>query len=154
MPDDSANIPDKDCRFTIPAQASVYNGSGWIATRRQDLSDSSHDIWQAVVSFPSANDAARFFSASAQRWPACSMRQFLYISPGQPDMTWTFEPIAITNGTLSTTATKKDAGGWACQRALTVSNNVAIDVAVYTTNPAHGIAFNVADQIAAKVAKQ
>ena len=109
---------------------------------------------QAVVSFPSANDAARFFSASAQRWPACSMRQFHYINPGQPDQVWTVGPIAITNGTLSTTAAGKDAGGWACQRALAVSNNVAIDVAVYAVNPAHAAVFNIVDQIAAKVAKQ
>ena len=44
--------------------------------------------------------------------------------------------------------------GYACQRALTVSNNVAIDVAVYAVNPAHAAVFNIVDQIAAKVAKQ
>jgi serine/threonine kinase PknH len=122
--------------------------------RTQYLSTSCHVVVQAVVSFPSANDAARFFNASAQRWPACSMRQFHYINPGQPDQVWTVGPIAITNGTLSTTVTKKDAGGYASQRALTVSNNVAIDVAVYAVNPAHAAVFNIVDQIAAKVAKQ
>jgi serine/threonine kinase PknH len=122
--------------------------------RTQYLSTSCHVVVQAVVSFPSANDAARFFNASAQRWPACSMRQFHYINPGQPDQVWTVGPIAITNGTLSTTVTKKDAGGYASQRALTVSNNVAIDVAVHAVNPAHAAVFNIVDQIAAKVAKQ
>jgi PknH-like extracellular domain len=92
MNDKSANIPDKDYRFTIPAEASVYDGSGWIAIRRQYLSDSSRIVTQAVVSLPSANDAARFFSASAQRWQACSMRQFHYIDPGQPDKVWTVAP--------------------------------------------------------------
>ena len=152
MSDNSANIPDKDCRFNLSAQASVYDGSGWIATHRQVLRDSLHEVWQAVVSFPSANDAARFFTASAQRWQAC--RQFHYINPGQPDKVWTVGPIAITNGTLSTTTTQKGAGGWACQRALAVSNNVAIDVAVCAVNPAHDSVFNIVDQIAAKVAKQ
>jgi serine/threonine kinase PknH len=154
MSDNSANIPDKDCRFNLPTQASVYDGSGWIATRPQYLSDSSHVVQQAVVSFPSANDAARFFSASAQRWEACSMRQFHFIAPGQPDKVWTVGPIAITNGTLSTTDTQVGAGGFACQRALAVSNNVAIDVAVCAVNPAHDSVFNIVDQIAAKVAKQ
>jgi serine/threonine kinase PknH len=154
MYDNSANIPDKDCRFSLPAQASVYDGSGWIAVRRQDLRDSSHEVRQAVVSFPSANDAARFFSASAQRWQACSMRQFHYTDPGQPDNVWTVGPVAITNGTLSTTATQKGGGGYACQRALAVSNNVALDVAVFAGNPAHAAVFNIVDQIAAKVAKQ
>jgi serine/threonine kinase PknH len=154
MSDNSANYPDKDCRFNLPAQASVYAGSGWIATRGQYLSDSSHAVSQAVVSFPSANDAARFLSASALRWEACPMRQFLYINPGRPDKVWTVGPIAITNGTLSTTNTEVGAAGWACQRALAVSNNVAIDVAVCAVNPAHAAVFNIVDQIAAKVAKQ
>ena len=153
MSDNSANIPDKDCRFNLSAQASVYDGSGWIAARNQYLSDSSsHQVWQAVVSFPSANDAARFFTASAQRWQAC--RQFHYINPGQPDKVWTVGPIAITNGTLSTTDIQVGGGGFTDQRALAVSNNVAIDVTVLAVNPAHAAVFNIVDQIAAKVAKQ
>jgi serine/threonine kinase PknH len=153
MSDNSANIPDKDCRFNLPAQASVYDGSGWIATRGQYLSDSSHGVSQAVVSFPSANDATRFLNASALRWEACPMRQWHYFDPGRPDKVWTVGPIAITNGTLSTTDTQVGAGGFACQRALAVSNNVAIDVAVCSVNPTHAAVFNIADQIAAKVAK-
>ena len=156
MSDDSANIPDQDCRFIdAPAETSVYNGSGWIAVRRQHLrepvDDFAHEIWQAVVSFPSANDAARFFSASAQRWPACSNRQYHYINdPGQPDTVWTVGQIANISDTLSTT---RDGGkGWACQRALTVSNNIAVDVAACSVNPAQA-AVIIAHQIAAKVAK-
>jgi hypothetical protein len=154
MRDNSADIPDQDCRFNLPVQASVYDGSGWIAVRKEDLSDSSHQVWQAVVSFPSANDAARFFSVSAQRWWACSMRQFHTINPGQPDNVWTAGPIAITNGTLSITNIQLGKDGFACQRALAVRNNVAIDIAVFAANPAHDAVFNIVDQIAAKVANQ
>jgi hypothetical protein len=154
MSDNSANIPDKDCRFSLPAQASVYEGSGWIAKRGQYLSDSSHGVSQAVVSFPSADDAARFFTASAQHWWACSMRQFHDIDPSRPDKVWMAGPIAITNGTLSTTDTQVGAGGYACQRGLAVKNNVAIDVALCGANPAHDAVFNIVDQIAAKVANQ
>ncbi len=107
---------------------------------------------QAVVSFPSADDAARFFSASAQRgWPACSNRQYHNIVPGKPDTVWTVGPIANISDTLSTTDTLEGTNGW-CQRALTVSNNIAIDVAACPNNPA-GAAVNIAHQIAAKVAK-
>jgi serine/threonine kinase PknH len=158
MSDDIADIPDKDCRFIYSTEASVYDGSGWIGIRSQHLrepvDDFDHEVWQAVVSFPAANDAARFFSASAQRWPACSNREFHYIDPGRPDKVWTVGPIAVTNGTLSTTDTLNGGNGWACQRALAVSNNVAIDVAVCAVNPAHAAVFNIVDQIAAKVAKQ
>jgi hypothetical protein len=154
MSDDSADNPDKDCRFIHSAEASVYDGSGWIGMHSQHLREPvdefDHEVWQAVVSFPAANDAARFFSASAQRWPACSNREFHYIDPGQPDKVWTVGPIANTNRTLSTTDTLNGGNGWACQRALTVRNNVAIDVAVCSGNPADA-AVNIADQIAAKV---
>ncbi len=155
MFDDSASVADKDCRFIdVPAETSVYDGSGWIAMRsqylREPVDDFSHEVWQAVVSFPSANDAARFFSASAQRWPACSNRQFNhYIDPGKPDVVFTVGPIANISDTLSTT---REGGDGACQRALTVSNNVAIDVAACSGNPVDA-AVNIAHQIAAKVAK-
>jgi hypothetical protein len=160
---DSANIPDQDCRFiAAPAETSVYNGSGWIAMRSQHLGepgdDFAHQVWQAVVSFPSANDAARFFSASVQRWPACSNRQYHYINdpgqyindPGQPDVVFMVGPIVKISDTLSTTREGGEEG--ACQRALTVSNNIAIDVAACPNNPGN-TAVKIADQIAAKVAK-
>ena len=154
MSDDSANVPNKDCRFVYSAEASVYDGSSWTAVRSQYLrepaDDFDHEVWQAVVSFPSANDAARFFAVSAQRWPACSNRQFHYIEPGQPDKVWTVRPIANTDGTLSATATVGE--GWSCRRALTVSNNVAIDVAACSDTPV-GAAVNIANQIDAKVPK-
>ena len=156
MPDDSANIPDQDCRFmAAPAETSVYNGSGWIAMRSQHLGepgdDFAHQVWQAVVSFPSANDAARFFSASVQRWPACSNRQYHYIvEPGQPDVVFTVGPIVKISDTLSTT--REGGEGSACQRALTVSNNIAIDVAACPNNPGN-TAVNIANRIAAKVPK-
>jgi serine/threonine-protein kinase len=153
MSDDSANIPDQDCRFIdAPAEAPVYNGSGWRAVRSRYLNDVdwAHQVWQAVVSFPSANDAARFFGASVQRWPACSNRLYHYINdPGQPDTVWTVGPVVKISGTLS--ATRGGEGG-ACQRALTVSNNIAIDVAACPNNPGN-TAVKIADQIAAKVAK-
>ena len=45
MFDDSANIPDKDCRFIdVPAETSVYNGSGWIAVRSQYLHEPVDDF--------------------------------------------------------------------------------------------------------------
>ena len=155
MFDDNANIPDKDCRFIDPAETWVYDGSGWIAMRSQHLhepgDDFDHEVLQAVVAFPSANDAARFFSASAQRgWQACSNRQYHNVDAGKPDKVWTVGPIANTNGTLSTTDTLKGGNGWSCQRALTVSNNIAIDVAACSDNPGDA-AVNIADQIAAKV---
>ena len=153
MSDDSASIPDQDCLFIdAPAEAPVYNGSGWRAVRSRYLNDVdwAHQVWQAVVSFSSANDAARFFGASVQRWPACSNRQYHFVNdPGQPDTVWTVGPIVKISDTLSATRGGERS---ACQRALTVSNNIAIDVAACPNNPGN-TAVKIADQIAAKVAK-
>ena len=152
MADDSAAVSDQDCLFIdAPAEAPVYNGSGWRAVRSRSLNDVdwAHSIWQAVVSFPSANDAARFFGASVQRWPACSNRQYHINDPGKPDTVWTVGPIVKIGDTLSAT-TGGEQG--ACQRALTVSNNIAIDVLTCPNNPGN-TAVKIADQIAAKVAK-
>lgn len=115
MSDDSANIPDQDCRFIdAPPETSVYDGSGWIAVRSHYLGESVdlvHQVWQAIVSFPSANAAASFFSASAKRWPACSNRQYHYINdPGTPDTVWTVGQILNISDTLSVTRGEEGGG--------------------------------------------
>jgi hypothetical protein len=45
------------------------------------------------------------------------------------------------------------AAGWNCQKALTVTNNIAISATACSYKPTDG-AVNIAHQIAAKVAKQ
>jgi serine/threonine-protein kinase len=127
-----------------PAQPTVYAGSGWNAVRRQDVEDGTHILMQFVVLFPSAHDADAFFTASAKSWPACANRQFTTL---KPNMVVTVGPVPNANGTLSVTRTADNA---ACQRALTVANNVAIDVVAISYNPADA-AVTIARQIAAKV---
>jgi PknH-like extracellular domain len=79
---------------------------------------------------------------------ACSNRRYRYVEPGKPDIAFTIGPIANTNGILSTTRDSGD--GWVCRRALTVSNNVAIDATACPDQPADA-EVNIADQVAAKV---
>jgi hypothetical protein len=156
--DSSAARPDKGCRFTQPAEASVYAGTGWNGVRQQDLQepgeDFKHHVIQAVVSFPSANDATRFFTASAQLWVPCANHQYRVVSPGKPDLTFVIGPVANTNGTLSTVDTLTGGKKWACQRALTVSNNIAVDVVACSAEGPPDAALNIAHQIVAKVDKQ
>jgi serine/threonine kinase PknH len=70
---------------------------------------------------------------------------------------WTVGPVSNTNGTL--TATQTLGGKWvwmSCQRALTVANNVAIDVLTCSENQSDSqsdSAVNIANKIAAKVPK-
>jgi hypothetical protein len=158
MSNTSAGRPEKNCGFTQPVETSVYANTGWNAMRQQELQEPGdefkHHIIQAVVSFPAANDATRFFTASAQLWPPCADQQYRVTAPGKPDLTFQIGPIANTNGTLSTIDTLIGDKKWACQRALTTSNNVAIDVAVCSADSPPDAAVNIAHQIAARVDRQ
>jgi len=158
MLDASSHIPDKDCVFAYPADNSVYVVSNWTAVRRQILDQpgghSTHEVTQAVVSFPSAEDAARFFASSAEHWPACANRQYRHTSPDDPDVVWSAGPLADADGTLSVTDTRQGTKTWACQRALTVNSNIAVDIAACVPGNPADIAVNIAHQIAAKVARQ
>lgn len=134
------------------AEAPVYAGSGYTAVRDQLLQEPGDNgthltADQSVVLFPSASQAAAFFTASAQRWPACHQS-----TPA--DAVSTVGPVSNTNGTLSTSITQqnKNAPDSVCERALTVNNNVAIDIS--TCGAPSDSAVNIAHQIAAKLPRQ
>jgi serine/threonine kinase PknH len=165
--DDSPGVADKACLPLLnAAQSAVYTGSGWTAMRSQELRDQPFGKWthlvdQVVVLFPSAQGADALFTASTQQWPACSNRQYNWTTTaGKPDQVETVGPVSNANGTLS--ATETASGGdssWTwdwdtCQRALTVANNVAIDVRACSQNRSDSqsdAGVNIARQIAAKV---
>ena len=114
----------------------VYAGSGWTAVRRQQLSepgdDPDHFIQQAVVSFPTADDATDFFTASKHLWEACSNRRYRSATSEEPDVVWTVGPVTVLDGVLSTTEIQEGGEGWNCQRALTAGINVIVDVLACT----------------------
>jgi hypothetical protein len=160
--DDSKDVvTNKDCVVMVdPAQTSVYTGSGYVAVHAEqfqddpDINKTKYLVDEAVVSFSSAADATRFLNASAQRWPACSNQVFDLQQNSEPGVkgTWSVGPVSNKNGMLSATKTQEGQGGWACQRALTVRNNVAID-ALSCGVGADDSGVTIAQQIAAKVPK-
>jgi hypothetical protein len=154
MSDDSATMTPREClAIDGSAQAQVYANSGFMAERdetlnRQEGNNLTHFAEQAVVLFPTAKQAGEFFTASAQQWQAC--HDYTHV---QSRTHWTVGAISNTNGVLSTTSTLQDppATGWkACGRALTVKNNVVIDVNTCSVDPKNS-AVDIANQIAAKV---
>jgi hypothetical protein len=162
MWDWSKNISDKNCLAVDgPAQDKTYASTGWTAMRGQRLDDSvddsknrKHYTIQAVVAFPAAPDANSFFSNQVQSWKSCSKRRFADSTPNQPDTLWTVADVNNDNGTLTTSQVQEGGDGWACQRALTVRNNVAIDIVTCSYGQSGSAAVDIAQQIAAKVAKQ
>jgi hypothetical protein len=151
-----------------PGEASVYANSGYtgvsgdidVAPQAGAPNEKPPSVNQQVVLFPSAKEANAFRNSSASSWPACANRQFSFPGaavPGGPDLSptdWKVGPFVIANATLSITLTSTvhAPGGDEtsnCQRALTVRNNVAIDVYGCRNNLAD-LAINVVNQIGGK----
>ena len=88
-----------------------------------------------MVSFPSAKEAGAFFTASAQSWPACADRKFTLVTMGT-NMAHTAGPVSNTDGTLSITQNQDGAElTFSCQRALTVANNIVVDIMACSLKP-------------------
>jgi PknH-like extracellular domain len=174
LPDDSNSPYPQGYKFPAeclyiqhPGEAPVYAGSGNTASHGErsttplppNSSDPDPEVTQVVVLFPSAKEANAFFTASTQRWPACANRQGTI--PGDadtPEIQWTVGAVSNANGVLTaaTTASASKNGttlSQSCQRALTVRNNVVIDVDACRKDPGD-LAVTVANQIAGKVDKQ
>jgi hypothetical protein len=151
MSDNSTTMAPEEClAIDGAAEAAVYANSGYWAERDQSLNDGdnfTHYLKQAVVLFPTMENAGVFFDASAQQWPAC--RQY---SHTQSESQWSVGQISSANGTLSTIAIQHNASapGWGCGRAMALRNNVIIDINTCSTNPADS-AVKIANQIAANV---
>ncbi len=167
LSDDNANQPKfpAECLYALdPGQTPVYANSGYVAANGDvdsaPLPPGSDgpdpEVAQFVVSFPSAKEASAFFTTSSQQWPACNNRQFSApVGPDTPDMAFTIGQVSNANSTLTTTisANMKFDGKVLtnnCQRALTVRNNVVIDVSGCGKDPG-GLAVKAANQIAGKV---
>jgi hypothetical protein len=154
MSDSSATMAPQEClAIDGAAEASVYGNSGFWAERDQSLNNGdnfTHYLKQAVVLFPTVESAGALLDASAQQWPTCRL-----YTHTQSETQWSVGQISYANGTLSTTATQQDASapGWGCGRALTVRNNVIIDINTCSADPADS-ALKIADDIAAKIAER
>jgi serine/threonine protein kinase len=149
MSDNSFAVSDPACLpLSAAAQAKAYAGSNYSAVRVQVIAIPQQSaVDQAVVLFASPQDAGSFFNAAAQSWQACSNRSFTLTAGGNSQLN-NVGPVSNTDGTLSATVTPANSLG-VCERALTVANNVAIDVTVCAGPP--GAAVSIAHQIAAKV---
>jgi hypothetical protein len=154
MSDNSATMAPRECLALDGAgEAGVYASSGYRAERDQGLNDGddfAHYLKQAVVLFPTVEQAGAFFDTSAQQWPAC--REFSHTQSGSQ---WSVGQISISGGILSTTVTQQNASapGWGCGRALALENNVVVDINTCSADPADS-ALKVAEQIATDVAAQ
>ncbi|MGD1169677.1 sensor domain-containing protein [Mycobacterium seoulense] len=160
MWDSSQTFSETSClAMAGPAQRIVYADTGWTAVRGERLDDSFDDpkvrndsVNQAVIAYPAAREADTFYDASVRRWSACANRRYVDHAPGQPEIAWAVADAHKVGGTLSTSEEQEGSpDDWRCQRALTVRNNIVIDVAACGSFLPGGAAVDVAQQIAAAV---
>ncbi len=143
-----------------PAGEKPYANSGWTAVRVENLSNpaDTHVAVQAVALLASAPQAAAFFTASAQRWQECANGSFAHNMSGGREV-WEVGPVSSADGVLSTSAQITEEifdkpptrSRGTAQRALTVRNNVVIDIFTDSPDSNDGAAARIAQQIAAKV---
>ncbi|MET0897962.1 MAG: sensor domain-containing protein [Mycobacterium sp.] len=154
MSDNSAVMEPREClAIDGAAEAPVYADSKVRAERDQSFNNGdtfTHYLKQAVILFGYAKPAAEFFEASVQQWPAC--HTYTHTQSGSQ---WTVGEITNADNTLRTVATHQEAAapGWACGRALSLRNNVIVDVNTCSADPGDS-AVRIAEEIGAKVLRQ
>jgi PknH-like extracellular domain len=113
-----------------------------------------------LVLFPSATEANAFFTASSKAWAACADRQWT-VPPERADdaeQRMQTKSLANANGVLSLTVIGNIVGQGVnitltCQRALTVRNNLAIDITACGKDPGD-TGVTIANQIGGRADKQ
>ncbi len=138
-----------------PAENDVYAGTGWTAVRGQDLRNSGSTftqlVAQNVVAFPSAKAAAAFYAASSRTWAPCANSRYTDKPNEGPSADWSVGQMSDQRGWLTISATEDDNPTWTLQRALTVRNNVVIDVKAASYSPSTQLSVGIAEQIAGRV---
>lgn len=133
---DEVTVVDADCQgITSVASGPVYAGTGWTAIRWQrwysppdiDTHDLKHGLLVSVAAFPRAENAQAFYTKQSDRWKRCAGRTLdmtVTNVDNEPRVFWTITEVTESDGVVKTTAISEGGGGWSCQDALTVRNNV------------------------------
>ncbi|MET0456891.1 MAG: sensor domain-containing protein [Mycobacterium sp.] len=115
-------------------EAGVYGQDGWSALRQELLRSPDADDWQnlvvqSAVNYPSQEAARIFFNESADRWSKCTNHNVNITLNGQRLPKWRSGDLTTTADRLAIPFTRENpAGSDSCQRVLSVSDNVIVDV--------------------------
>ena len=161
---DSNSLDSQDCAEPwAPAQRAAYFGTGWQALELQSsdqsqpaslgdgISPPAVDSFVGVLSFPVADLAARFVDGQKPVWQRCVGRTVTFIGQDKMRVPIRFGPFAITDDNILTISHQAAGLPYSCGRALTVRNNIAIDVQACNSARPLDAAATLARQIAAKV---
>ncbi|OBJ49380.1 serine/threonine-protein kinase PknH/PknJ [Mycobacterium sp. 1423905.2] len=121
-----------DCQGALyTSQSPAYAGSGYTGISGLVSSEpgDNYDHWvnQAAVAFPSVDKAKAFLQRSANRWKNCAGKTVTVTNKGKT-YRWTFADVKGSPPKITVVDTQEGADGWECQRAMSVANNVIVDV--------------------------
>lgn len=147
------------CLVWAEAQQANYKGSGWNAVHVQHLSDRTDNpdniVYQAAVTFPDGQRSHDFYNGQATEWARCDDRRVDLHDPWDPHPHyWALSKAKNVDGVLTITRTEEDDPRWACQRALTVANNVVVDVSTCDYSDPNDPAIQIAKRIAENIEKR
>jgi PknH-like extracellular domain len=131
MTDHSGEVSDPDCLGAIyGAEEPVYAGSGWTAMRdqvaREPGEDNQHWVEQTAVIYPSAEKAQKFFDDSKSSWEDCSGYS-VSVDDLDASYLWQIDSVTAEDTLITQMTAQEDAGGWACQHALSVVSNLTVE---------------------------
>lgn len=134
------------------AQRQEYAGSNWSAVRVQSLHEPgenfAHLLHQAVVEFPTPNDATAFYIQSIDTWAACTGT---YTPTG---VVWSVGDSGETGGMLIASTSQRGAA-WLCSRALTAASTAVVDILTCSSDAASAVtAHRIAAEIASRASDQ
>lgn len=132
-------------------QSAAYAGSRLtgVAGQELDTADTAYRIYQAAVSFATADDARAFVTAQADKWRACNDVAVDLTTPAGVGH-WTFGPLAGASPRITQLRVRGD-GASTCQRVLSAVANVVLDVRACAPGVLNQ-AGQIADAMAANVA--
>lgn len=128
----SVTVSEPDCQGALyTTQDPVYAGTGYSAVNGLVSSEAgdNYDHWvnQAVILFPSADKAKSFLQSSGEKWKGCAGKTVTVTNKGKT-YRWTFAQVQGGPPKITLMDTQEGADGWECQRALSVANNVIVDI--------------------------
>jgi serine/threonine kinase PknH len=157
MDNTSPTVSQPDCLGALyTSQDPVYAGSGYTGVNALVLSepgdDNDHWVSQAAVAFPSTDKAKAFLQAALTKWKSCGGKTVTSKGTSSTS-TWSFADVEGAPPRITILDTQEGANGWECERAMSLENNVIVDVNAcgYKITDQAG---QIADKIVTKVVKE
>jgi tRNA A-37 threonylcarbamoyl transferase component Bud32 len=155
--DNSAALDDKECvGIWLPGDKATYVGSGFEGTQIEVLGgelggpQSLSPLIQGVAAFSSVDNARQFVEAQRAQWAKCGNRVLTVNNPDRPPMRLSLTTLMMMPvGVMIVIQDPDEYTDLPCERAMTVRNNVVIDVRACTLgSPSAG------QQIASAIAEK